>query len=78
MQNGKRIKKKQSFFKIVLEKLQKKCKEKEQQMANKRIQQKEEKMFPTKKIFLENPSICMALFNPYAPMQKFCACFIRK
>ena len=37
------------------------------------MQKEIEKIFPTQKNFLENPSMCMPLFNPYPPMHKFCA-----
>ena len=43
--------------------------------AKKIMQQKKfEKIFPPQKNFLETPSICLPLFNPYADMHKFCAC----
>ena len=41
-----------------------------------KMQKEIEKIFPTQKNFLENPSMCMPLFNPYAPMHKFCTCYI--
>ena len=41
--------------------------------GKKMIQQKLE-MFRTQNNFLENTSMWLPLFNPYAPMHKFCAC----
>ena len=62
--------------KIVLQNwIRKKCKEKGQK-CKKLYNKKNWKTFLTQKNFLKTPSMCLSLFNSYAPMHKFCACYI--
>ena len=64
MQNGK---KRQKWKKIV----------KTATKRQRNYAKKNENMFPPQKNFLETLSICLPLFIPYAPMHKFCACYMK-